>query len=267
VTAETTLVVDGLRTKARVSGEGPALLLIGGLWTQVGLWENLLGYFDGFRTVAFDPPGIGGTDMPRRPYDIRRLAQFAVAVLDSLDVASAHVLGVSHGGVVAQQLARSFPERVDRLVLVSTGFGAPGLPGRPDALLRFLRPGAYLSADALEQHAGTMFGGRLREQPQLVRQWRLKPPGSLRAYAYRLAGTAGWSSLPWLHRLSCPTLVVHGDDDPIVPPVNARVLARRIPGARYHVVEGGGHLLVLDSTADVLPHVTTFLQTQAGSNP
>jgi pimeloyl-ACP methyl ester carboxylesterase len=74
----------------------------------------------------------------------------------------------------------------------------------------------------------------------------------------------GWSSLPWLHRLPQPTLVVHGDDDPVVPLVNARIVACRVPGARLHVVDGGGHLLLLDSSADVLPIITGFL-TDSGS--
>ena len=87
----------------------------------------------------------------------------------------------------------------------------------------------------------------------------LRPPASTKAWVYRLAGTAGWSSLPWLHRLTQPTLVIHGDDDPIVPLVNARVIAHRMPDARLEVVEGGGHLLFLDSAAEVLPLVTGFL--------
>jgi poly(3-hydroxyoctanoate) depolymerase len=253
------VIVEGLHTRAQVRGQGPPLLLIGGLWGQVRLWDDLLPLLPGFRTIAFDPPGIGDTDMPRRPYTIRRLAAFATGILDRLGVPRAHVLGVSLGGAVAQQLAKSFPDRVDRLVLVSTSPGALGVPGRPDALARFLRPTAYASSTALEHDAGRMFGGRLREHPELVHRFHLRPPAHLKAYAFRLAGAAGWTSLPWLHRLTTPTLVVHGSADPIVPPINARLLTRLIPAARLHLVAGAGHLLLLDSPTQVLPVITRFL--------
>ena len=256
---DSTHVIDGLSTRVRVSGEGPPLLLIGGVWSQVPMFDPLLPYLDGFRTISFDPPGIGETDMPVRPYSVRRLAGFAAGVLAAVGIGRAHVMGVSLGGAVAQELARSHPDRVDRLVLVSTGPGAMGVPGRPDVLMRFGRPTAYSDIGILERNAGRIFGGRLRAQPELVRGWHLRPPASTKAWVYRLAATTGWSSLPWLHRLTQPTLVVHGDDDPVVPVVNARLIACRVPDARLEVVEGGGHLLLLDSAAEVIPVITDFL--------
>ena len=255
-------VVDGLRTRMRVSGDGPPLLLIGGLWSQTPLWDDVLPYLDGFRTIAFDPPGIGETDVPQWPYSVRRLARFATLVLDAVGVQSAHVLGVSLGGAVAQELARYYPDRVEQLVLVSTGPGAVAVPGRLDVLLRFAKPRAYGDLGELEQRAGALFGGRLRTQPELVHRWHLRPPADLRAWVYRLAGTTGWSSAPWLHQVRPATLVVHGDDDPIVPLVNARFIASRIPRAQLQIVKGGGHLLLLDSAADVLPTITAFLTLQ-----
>jgi pimeloyl-ACP methyl ester carboxylesterase len=252
-------VIDGLPTRVQVRGEGPPLLLLGGLWSEVPLWDSVLPLLDGFTTIAFDPPGIGATGMPQRPYSVRRLARFSARVLEAVGVERSHVLGVSLGGAVAQELAKDAPARVDRLVLVSTGYGAFGVPGRPGALVRFARPNGYADLHALERDAGRVFGGRLRTEPALVHTWHLRPPADLKAWSFRLAGTVGWTSLPWLHRLSHPTLVVHGDDDPVVPLVNARALAHRIPGSRLHVVEGGGHLLLLDSSALVLPTITGFL--------
>jgi pimeloyl-ACP methyl ester carboxylesterase len=255
----TTFVIDGLRTNVRIQGEGPPLLLIGGLWSQVSLWDTLLPHLAGFRTIAFDPPGIGRTDLPRAPYTVRRHAAFAGKVLEAAGVGKAHVLGVSLGGAVAQELARRLPNRVDRLVLVSTSYGVPGPTGRLDTMLRFLRPTAYRDLDRLEDEAGRIFGGRLRSRPELVHQWDLRPPAGLRAYAFRLAGTLGWSSLPWLHRIPHRTLVVHGDDDAIVPTVNARVLACLVPRSALRIQHGGGHLVLLDSAEEVLPVVHDFL--------
>ena len=256
---ETVQVIEGLRTRVRVRGEGRPLLLLGGLWSQLRMWDDVLPFLPGFRTIAFDPPGIGGTAMPPCPYSVRRLAGFTARVLDAVGVERTHVMGVSLGGVVAQELAHSFPDRVDRLALVSTGPGNIGMPGRPDVLMRFVRPHAYADRWALEQDAGRLFGGRMRQQPELVHEMNLRPPADLLAWSFRIAGTAGWSSLPWLHRLTQETLVVHGDDDPIVPVLNARVVACLIPEARLHVVSGGGHLLLLDSTVEVMPTITGFL--------
>ena len=259
MSTDTTHVIEGLGTRVQVRGEGPPLLLIGGLWSQVPMWDDVLPFLHGFRTIAFDPPGIGSTALPQRPYSVRSLARFASKVLDAVGVERAHIMGVSLGGVVAQELARSFPDRVDRLVLVSTGPGNIGVPGRPDILAQFARPKAYADLGALEQQAGRVFGGRLRQQPELVHEMDLRPPAHLKAWMFRLAGTAGWSSLPWLHRLRIQTLVVHGDDDPVVPLANARVIACLVPNARLEVVNGGGHLLLLDSASDVLPVITDFL--------
>lgn len=258
-------VVEGLRTRIQVRGQGLPLLLIGGIWQEVPLWEELLGHLEGFQTIAFDPPGIGATDLPRRPYGVRGLARFTASVLDAVGVQRAHVLGISFGGVVAQQLAHSYPQRVDRLVLVSTTHGVLGLPGRPSAAARILHPTAYGSNRDLQRHVGIMFGGKLRTEPELISRWHFRPPRGAKAQLFRLLAITGWTSLPWLPRLATPTLVVHGDDDPIAPLLNARVLARLIPGARMHVIPGGGHLVLLDSADQVAPGITGFLTEAAAA--
>jgi hypothetical protein len=126
------------------------------------------------------------------------------------------VLGVSLGGVVAQQLAHQAPQRVCRLVLAATGPGVGGEARRdPDALLH-----------------GSL--ARFIERP------------SVSGYFGQLYAIAGWTSMPWLRKLRQPTLVLAGDDDPIVPLINGRFLAHCIPEARLHTVGGGGHMFLLD---------------------
>jgi poly(3-hydroxyoctanoate) depolymerase len=252
------LRIRGMRIHAQVSGEGEPLLLYSGIFGEVRLWQGLLPYLPGFRTIAFDPPGIGRSQRPPYPLSMWSLARLGTAVLDEFSVGSAHVLGASFGGAVAQQMAFSHPRRVRRLVLVSTSFGGFAMPGKPQALWHFIHPRGY-HHERLERVAGAMFGGRLRTEPQLVRTMHLRRPPDTLAALYRMAGLIGWSSLPWLWAISQPTLIIAGDDDPITPHVNHRVMAALIPRARLHTITGGGHLALLDSAHQVGPVITSFL--------
>ena len=249
----------GLRIHARVCGQGEPLLLYSGVWGEVRLWHRLLPHLAGFRTIAFDPPGIGRSQRPRYPLSMWSLAQMGTTVLDAFGLESAHVLGVSFGGAVAQQMAFSHPRRVRRLVLVSTSFGGGAMPGNLEALWHFVQPGSY-HPERLEQVAGAMFGGRLRAEPHLVRSMHISRPADTLAALYRVAGLFGWSSLPWLWAIGQPTLVVAGDDDPVTPLVNHQVMASLMPRARLHVAPGGGHLVLLDSADRVAPVITSFLR-------
>ena len=140
------------------------------------------------------------------------LARFAVAVLDAVGEHRAHVLGISFGGIVAQQIATIAPHRVDRLVLVSTTSGLVYLPGQPAALLGLMHP---LPTDRPAAAAGRTFGGRIRRDPAMLGRLHLAAPRSVEAYWHRLSGLTGWWGAPWSIRQ--PTLVLTGDDDPIVP--------------------------------------------------
>jgi poly(3-hydroxyoctanoate) depolymerase len=253
------LHVHGLRIHAQICGEGEPLLLFSGVWGEVGLWDGLLPHLPGFRTIAFDPPGIGRSQMPLFPLTMYALVRYGTAVLDELGIDSAHVLGASFGGAVAQHMAIWHPGRVRRLVLVSTSFGAFAKPGKISAFWHFAHPLSY-HPPRLERVAGTMFGGRLRREPELVRTMHIRRPTNALAAMYRLAPLFGWTSLPWLWTIRHPTLIVAGDDDPVTPLVNHRIIAALVPQARLHIVRGGGHLVLLDSAPEVAPVITSFLQ-------
>lgn len=248
------VTVGGVRTRVQIRGDGPPLLLVMGIWGELAAWEPLLTRLTGFRTIAFDAPGIGGTGMPPYPMSLPALGHFAAGVLEAVGCPRAHVLGVSFGGLVAQQMAAVSPRRVDKLVLVSTSSGLLHLPGQPGALLRLLNP---LPTHLHGQDAGRVFGGRIRQEPDLLRRLGLQPPRTMASYLHRLSGLSGWWGAPWtIHQ---PALVVTGDDDPIVPATNSRILAAVLPNARLHVVRGGGHLVLFDSPAEVAPAIRDFL--------
>ncbi len=253
------LRIRGLRIHVQIRGEGEPLLLYSGIWGEVGLWARLLPHLSGFRTIAFDPPGIGQSQMPAFPLTMWALARFGVEVLDQLGIQSAHVLGASFGGAVAQQMAFSYPRRVRRLVLASTSFGGFARPGNLEALWHFIHPRSY-HPERLERVAGAMFGWRLRTEPELIRSMHVRRPTDTMAALYRMAPLVGWTSLPRLWAIGQPTLVIAGDDDPVTPLVNHRIIAALMPRATLHVARGGGHLVLLDSAQQVGPVITSFLQ-------
>jgi len=253
------LRINGLRIHAQICGEGEPLLLFSGVWGEVGLWDGLLPHLPGFRTIAFDPPGIGRSQMPVFPLTMPALVRVGTAVLDDLGIESAHVLGASFGGAVAQQMAIWHPDRVRRLVLVSTSFGGFAKPGKISAFWHFVHPLSY-HPPRLERVAGSMFGGRLRKEPELVRTMHIRRPTNALAAMYRLAPLFGWTSLPWLWAIRHPTLVIAGDDDPVTPLVNHRIIAALVPRARLHIAWGGGHLVLLDSAPEIAPVITGFLR-------
>jgi pimeloyl-ACP methyl ester carboxylesterase len=252
------LTVRGLRIHARSAGEGVPLLLHSGIFSEMHHWGPLVEHLHGFRVITYDAPGIGSSQVPSSPMSMRGLADIGAGILDHLGLDSAHVLGVSFGGAVAQQMALSHPERVDKLILASTSFGGPAMPGRPSALLNMMLPRGY-HPDRLLRSAGAMFGGRMRTEPELAAGLKMSKPGSLRAAAFRLSALAGWTSLHRLSSIRHQTLVLCGDHDLVTPHVNHRVMASLIPSARLHTVDGGGHLVLLDSAHEVGPLITAFL--------
>lgn len=259
--AELFVRVKGARVRVSVRGQGRPLLLITGLGANVELWDALRQHLEGFRTIAFDPPGIGRSTLPFPPPRMRGLAEIAAGILDELGVEQSDVLGVSWGGALAQELALTRPERVRRLVLASTSYGVGGVPGDPVGLLWLMNPLRH-RMHSFPSLAARLYGGAMRKHPELVESYtraRRQNPPTVAGYLAQLAAISGWMSLHRLHRITQPTLVMTGDDDPIVPVLNGRVLAARIPGGKLHIVRGGGHLFLLDQPRAAAATISEFL--------
>jgi len=260
---------DRVRLRASVRGSGPPLLLITGIGANLDLgapFERELAA-RGVQAISFDAPGIGQSTpyaWPRRMPGIARTVQ---RLLDALGYGRVDVLGVSLGGVIAQQLAHQAPDRVRRLVLAATGPGLGGVPGSPRVLLSLATPRRYYQPGYYRRIAGRVYGGAARRDPDALLHGSLarfieRP--SLRGYLGQIYAISGWTSMPWLRTLRQQTLVLAGDDDPIVPLVNGRILARCIPDARLHIVRHGGHLFLLESPAEIAALVAGFLTTGSG---
>jgi poly(3-hydroxyalkanoate) depolymerase len=257
------LEIEEVRLRTSVRGEGRPLLLITGLGASLDLavpFERQL-CARGRQVISFDAPGVGRSTPYRWPRRLPGLVRTIGGLLDRLGLEQVDVLGVSLGGAVAQQLARSAPERVRRLVLAATTPGVGGVPGSPQALMHLATPRRYRDPAHYAQIAGQIYGGAARTDPAgMVRAvlGPAKPPSTV-GYLGQLYAISGWSSLPWLHTVRHPTLVLAGDDDPIVPVLNGHLMAWRLPDARLHVVRGGGHLFILERPAEIAEVVTTFL--------
>jgi poly(3-hydroxyalkanoate) depolymerase len=257
--------VDGLRLRVCVRGEGQPLLLLMGIGGNLEMWgpfEDALNA-RGIQTITVDAPGTGGSTGYRFPRRMGGLARTMELMLDALGFDQVDALGVSFGGTVAQQLAHQAPARVRRLVLAATGPGLGGVPGSPRVLFALATPRRYHQPDHFRRIAGDLYGGAARRDPDAMLHGSLarfvKPP-TLSGYLAQLYAITAWTSLPWLGRLTQPTLVISGDDDPIVPLVNGRILRKVIPRSRLEVIAGGGHLFLLERPAEVAALTADFLR-------
>ena len=251
-----------VRTSVRPGdGTRTPLLLCNGIGASLELLEPFVAALDpAIEVIRFDVPGVGGSSAPKVPYTFAGLAWFVTRLLDGLGYAGVDVLGISWGGGLAQQLAFQHPRRCRRLVLVSTATGTIMVPAKPQLLAKMVTPRRYRDAGYATRIAAELYGGRLRDDPELARpllhdQSRI---GSRRGYLLQLGAGLGWSSLPGLPFLRQPTLILAGSDDPIIPLVNARIMHRLIRHSQLHVFDDGH--LGLVTQADLLgPRVSAFL--------
>jgi pimeloyl-ACP methyl ester carboxylesterase len=238
------------------------LLLLNGLGAHMDMWQPFVDHV-GVRTViGLDLPGTGGSRPAVVPQTMWQLAALVHAFVRRLECGRVDVLGMSWGGLLAQALAITRPRTVRRLVLAVTNPGVGGVPGPPRVLAAMLTPWRYYSLAHLRAVGPSLYGGRARHDPadfERAAAARMASPPSPVGYAMQVFATGTYSGIPWLRCLRARTLVVAGDDDPVVPLVNAHLLASLIPDATLHVVPGGGHLLLLDSAPAVAPMVARFL--------
>ena len=240
----------------------PPLLLLNGIGASLEVLQPFVDALHPRRTVIrFDVPGVGGSPRPVVPYVLATFSPVVARLLDELGHPDpVDVLGFSWGGGLAQHFAVQHRRRVRRLVLAATGTGSLMVPAHPRVLARMLTPRRHRDPEYARSIAGDIYGGTMRSHPEraaraLHAQTRLGPK---RGYYYQLAAAAGWSSLPFLRLIRTPTLIVAGDDDPIIPAINAQLIARLIPAAELHLYRGG-HLALVTEAPALAPVVERFL--------
>lgn len=256
--------VDGrVLRMARRHGDGEPtipLLIFNGIGGNLELLEPFAEALAGVEIVTFDVPGAGASPGTAVPYRYRHLARLADRLMSKLGYdGEIDVLGVSWGGGLAQQYAYLYPDRCRRLLLAATSTGMVMVPGSLSVLGMLASPRRYYDRNYLKRIAPQLYGGSLREAPDLIDRHvdHIRSPDAL-GYLYQLLAIWGWTSLPWLHRLHQHTLILAGTDDPIVPLLNARILKYLIPRSQLAVFDDG-HLFLTTSAPKVAPVVKQFL--------
>jgi len=178
-------------------------------------WTFFAGALRGTTVITLDGPGVGASETPVVPYSMPMLSDVAARVLDAVGIEKADVVGFSHGGAVAQQLAVGHPARVNRLMLLSTSCGVGDVPGR----------GREATRISLAPNRATPC-----------------PPPDPLGVLWQIAAISTWSNIPVLGCIDASTLVICGDHDTAVPPANSRLLAARISNARLVTILAGHDL-------------------------
>lgn len=240
----------------------PPLLLMNGIGASLEVLQPFVDALHPRRTVVrFDVPGVGGSPRPVVPYNLTTFSPVVAGLLSRLGFDDpVDVLGLSWGGGLAQHFAVQHRRRVRRLVLAATATGSLMVPADPRVLARMLTPRRHRDPEYARRIAGDIYGGTMRTHPERAAQalHSASRLGPRRGYYFQLAASTGWSSLPFLKLIRQPTLLVMGDDDPIIPAVNARIMARLLPDARLHLYRGG-HIALITEAAELAPVVEDFL--------
>ncbi len=258
-----TLDIDGqiLRVAIRPgSSDILPLLVFNGIGANLELIKPFADELEGVEVIAFDAPGTGGSSTPKLPYRFPGLVRLVSKMLDEMNYGQVNILGVSWGGALAQQFAYDHPYRCNRLVLAATSMGSVAIPAKLSVLLKMASPRRYVQPSYMEKIAASIYGGAFRRNSRLIKNHSLKirSPSGI-GYYYQILAGAGWTSFHWLHQIKQPTLILAGDDDPIIPLANAKLMARLIPNSELRVIRCG-HLFLLTRTKEIAPIVLDFLK-------
>jgi 3-oxoadipate enol-lactonase len=256
--------VNGQRLYYEVHGEGEPLLCIMGLsadtlgWTlQVPVWSQH------YRTIVFDNRDVGQSSYAEGPYEVTDMAADALALADALELEDFHLLGLSMGGAIAQEMALAAPERVRTLTLCVT-FGGGGSWGRTQARLWSGRVAGATREDRVDELLLLCLSEATYENADWIaflRHMLLSNPHPqpIEAFVRQLEATARHEARDRLPGLTMPVHVIGGEHDVLLPVWKSRELAELIPGARLTVLEGAAHGVNLERAEEFNAAVLDFL--------
>ncbi|MHA2140790.1 MAG: alpha/beta fold hydrolase [Candidatus Thorarchaeota archaeon] len=247
--------------------EAPPLLLIGGWASWRWIWfRQVPSLKKKFRCIVFDNRGAGKSSKPDYPYTIEMLTADTVGLMDALNIKNAHILGISMGGLIAQQIAISHPERVRSLILVATHFGGPNhipIPDKIQALLVALPTETISLEQAREMRYRSTFSSQfLQDNKELMEQidrWVLMHPAPIFAQVHQASATAGFNAEEAVKTITAPTLILHGESDFTILPGNSELLAERIPNSKLKSIKGAAHFVIIEKHEEFNNEVANFI--------
>lgn len=260
-------VTTGAELYYEKSGSGPALFLIGGWGADHTLFDSLRRELEkDFTVIAADNRGVGGSTDPGGVYSVAAMAEDIASLAETLGYDRYHVLGISLGGFVAQELAYQHPDRVDRLILVATSMGgavhvAPG----PEVMQYFMASGGMPPEQRIREglllalhpeyaaNHGEQITARVKKGVEEPVDQAVLGKQTMAAMTFSFADRAA--------SMNTPTLVLHGADDRIVVPANGKRLAETLPNATFLEIPASGHLTIIDQTKACARAVRDFLLT------
>ncbi|MBF6568685.1 MAG: alpha/beta hydrolase [Candidatus Binataceae bacterium] len=231
-------------------GSGDPLLLIMGFGMPGIAWTPALPFLSSFKCIYYDNRGTGNSDRPEGAYTINAMAEDAAALLDALEIPKARVYGISMGGMIAQELALRYPNRVEKLVLGCTAAGGSSAKMAPLEVLEKLIASVKLMAskpeEALEVLVPLLYPAEFIEKhpeikPLMLAGLKMAPPTPPETADRTIAGLIQFNTHDRLPQIKCPVLIVHGDKDLLIPPVNADIMKARLPQAELMTIADAGH--------------------------
>lgn len=256
---------QGARIYWDEQGSGAPLLLIMGLGWSSHAWYRTRPVLSAkYRTIALDNRGVGQSDAPPGPYSIAQMALDAAAVLSAAKVNAAHIFGVSMGGMIAQEFALQYPQKVRSLILGCTSAGGPEAVRADQAALQVLmtrsqNPDEFAKAISPFIYDRGTPPERVAEDTEVRRKWY--PTAD--AYFAQLQAILAWEAYSRIAQIAASTLVIHGEKDQLVPAENAKMIAARIPGAKLVLIPNASHIFITDQTEAAHAAILGFLGAQA----
>ncbi len=263
--------VNGINMYHEIHGKGQPLVMIMGLSANTDWWavEIVEKFAKHFKVLIFDNRGAGRTENPEGLFTIKLFADDTVALMDALGIEKAHIFGVSMGGMIAQQLFLSYPEKVDKLVLGCTNCGGSKqlLPSQEVIATLGNSPEDQTREEFIDQTIPLLFTPKfIKEKPDFidgVKELLLKAPISPDAFERQVKALMGFNSFRKLKTINVPTLIIHGKEDILIPVGNAEVLAGQIPNAKLILLDDAAHSFFEPDPEKAFNSILEFLQAPA----
>jgi len=258
-----TIQSNGITLAYDIQGAGHPLLLISGIGYGGWYWRKLAPDLAAhFQVITFDNRGAGGSDKPDGPYTTAMMAADTIGLLDGLGITRTHVLGHSLGGYIAQEVALARPDLVSKLILAATTTGGPNvIPITPEALkviadrsgdpVELFRRGVAVST-------GPGFAERHPDVVEALWAYRASNPVPAAQYAAQVIAGAQHNAEARLGNIRCPTLILFGAEDKVVPPSNAELLAQKVTGAQVKILPGLGHHMAIEDPKTIVAIIVDF---------